>query len=129
MRISSGLLHCPEPEVVGGTEEGRSVVALRSTPAFGRAVRGFVRTLGDDNREAEVCGDLLGVGFLPDRSVPPRIILLYNGGSFNSPGKDPVILAWDTKAKRYQSDDDAVRRLGNATTIPAIKEKLQALER
>ena len=89
----------------------------------------FVRTLGYDNREAEICGGLLGVGFLPEPSLPPRIILLYQGGSFNSPGRDPVILAWDRKAKRYGSDDDVVRRLGNATTILAIKEKLKVLER
>ena len=89
----------------------------------------FVRTLGYDNREAEVCGGLLGVGFLPKAFAPPRIILLYNGGSFNSPGKDPVILAWDAKAHRYVSDDEVVRRLGDATTIPAIKAKLKGLER
>ncbi len=88
----------------------------------------FVRTLGYDNREAEVCGNLLAVGFLPDRSMPPCIILLYNGGSFNSLGKDPVILAWNPKANGYASDDEVVTYLSNAATIPAIKQKLKALK-
>ena len=88
----------------------------------------FVRTLGYDNREAEVCGDLLGVGFLPDHAMPPRIILLYNGGSFNSPGKDPVILAWSMQANGYASDDQVVTHLNNAATIPAIKGKLKVLK-
>lgn len=94
-------------------------------PAAGAAR--FVRTLGYDNREAEICGDLLGVGFLGDAPKPPRVILLYNGGSFNSPGKDPVILDWDVIGKGYVSNDKIVNRLNNVTTVAGIKSRLKAL--
>jgi hypothetical protein len=94
----------------------------------GDASISFLGTLGFDNREPELCDDLLGVGFVTMPSGPPRIILLYDGGSFNFPGKDPVVLDWNLATRRYASNEQVVQKLKNMNTILAIKAQLKALQ-
>jgi hypothetical protein len=96
---------------------------------MGDASTSFLGTLGFADRQPELCDRLLGVGFIANPSGPPRIILLYNGGSPNYPGKDPVVLDWDIAKKRYASNDKIVDGLKDVTTISAIKAQIRALKR
>jgi hypothetical protein len=115
-------IHFEAPVETGGSDVGQCGVFI--VPAEGET--SYVGTLGTGNREPEICSDLLGVGFMPAAAGPPRIILLYDGGSFNYPGKDPVILDWNATAKRYVSNDKLVDSIKSPASIPAIKAQLKA---
>ena len=67
----------------------------------------FVPTIGYDNTEPEMCGELKAVGFMPGGEGGfPRVLLIYFAGTGNWSGLGSTVLDYSLAEGRYRVNDN-----------------------
>ena len=90
----------------------------------------FVPTLGYGLTDEEICGKLLGAGFLQaGKEATPLVLLLY---AANIPPRDAtrdaVVLRWDSAGKRFLVDEKLGAKLGQGGEIETVAELKRAVK-